>query len=183
KEQEIARAQLEQIVHYAECAKCRRAFLLEYFGESLAVRPSAGPEPPEGGPPNPINCGGCDNCLAPRETWDGTVAAQKFLSCVYRIREKSGFGVGINHVVEVLCGADTEKVRKWGHTALSTYGIGREHNRAEWAAIGREVGALGVLQQHADRFNAAELTEEGRTALKSRQKITLTRPVTAPEAA
>jgi ATP-dependent DNA helicase RecQ len=167
KEREIARAQLEQIVHYAECATCRRAYLLNYFGEKYADE----------------NCGACDNCLAPRETWDGTLAAQKFLSCVYRIREKSRFGVGIQHVVEVLCGAETEKVRKWGHDQLSTYGIGAEHDRAEWAAIGRELVRLGYLRQDASKFNAAELTDEGRAALKSRQKITLTRPVTAPEPA
>src|SRR2546422_8695509 len=83
------------------------------------------------------SCGGCDNCLAPRQTWDGTLAAQKFLSCVYRIREKSGFGVGLQHVVEVLCGADTEKVRKFGHQTVSTYNIGGEHKRAEWGTIGR----------------------------------------------
>ena len=167
KEREIARAQLEQIVHYAECATCRRGYLLNYFGEPVSGE----------------NCGGCDNCLAPRETWDGTVAAQKFLSCVYRIREKSGFGVGIQHVVEVLCGADTEKVRKWSHHTLSTYGIGQEHGRAEWAAIGRELVRLGCLRQDADRFNIVELTPEGRAALKARQKITLTRPVAAPEQA
>jgi ATP-dependent DNA helicase RecQ len=193
KEREIARAQLEQMVHYAECATCRRAFLLNYFGEKF---PSDGvmeswSDGKEDNPaklqhsntPAPPNCNGCDNCLAPRETWDGTLAAQKFLSCVYRIREKSGFGVGIQHVVEVLCGADTEKVRKWGHQNLSTYGIGTEHNRAEWSAIGRELVRLGFLRQNADKFNAAELTNEGRAALKSRQKITLTRPVSAPEAA
>jgi ATP-dependent DNA helicase RecQ len=171
KEREIARAQLEQIVHYAEDAACRRAFLLNYFGEKFAAADGE------------ANCGGCDNCLAPRQTWDGTVAAQKFLSCVFRIREKSGFSVGIQHVVEVLCGADTEKIRKWGHQTLSTYGIGTEHSRAEWASIGRELVRLGLMQQHADKFNAAELTSEGRVFLKSRQKITLTRPVSAPEPA
>jgi len=167
KEREIARAQLEQIVHYSECATCRRRYLLNYFGEHVTGE----------------NCGGCDNCLAPRETWDGTLAAQKFLSCVYRIREKSGFGVGIQHVVEVLCGAETEKVRKWRHDTLSTYGIGQEHSRVEWAAIGRELVRLGCLRQDADRFNIVELTPAGRAALKARQKITLTRPVAAPEPA
>src|SRR5579871_1613708 len=165
KERDIARAQLEQIVHYAETASCRRAFLLNYFGEK-----------------HPGNCGACDNCLAPRETWDGTIAAQKFLSCVYRIREKSGFGVGIQHVVEVLCGAETERIRKWEHHTLSTYKIGGEHSRAEWSAIGRELVRLGLLRQNAEKFNVAELTDVGRAALKARQKITLTRPVTAPEA-
>ena len=180
KERETARAQLELMVHYAECAGCRRAHLLNYFGETFVGNPSparaqAQPATADG----PPNCGGCDNCLAPRETWDGTVAAQKFLSCVHRIREKSSFGVGIQHVVEVLCGAATEKIRRWGHDRLSTYGIGGEHGRAEWAAIGRELVRRGYLRQDAGKFNAAEITEEGRLALKSRQKITLTRPVTA----
>ena len=130
-----------------------------------------------------LNCAGCDNCLAPRATWDGTLAAQKFLSCVYRIREKSGFGVGIQHVVEVLCGADTEKIRKFGHQSLSTYNIGGEHTRAEWGAIGRELVRLGLLFQNAEKFNIVELTDAGRAALKSRRKITLTKPVapTQPE--
>jgi ATP-dependent DNA helicase RecQ len=163
KEREVARAQLEQIVHYAEVATCRRQHLLSYFGESF------------GG-----DCGGCDNCLVPRKTWDGTIAAQKLLSCVYRIREKSGFGVGIQHVVEVLCGADTDKVRKFGHQSLSTYGIGTEHSRATWAAIGRELIRLGLLVQNTDRFNIVELTEAGRTALRSRQRITLTQPLATP---
>jgi ATP-dependent DNA helicase RecQ len=86
-------------------------------------------------------------------------------------------------VVEVLSGADTEKVRKWRHHTLSTYGIGQEHSRVEWAAIGRELVRLGCLRQDADRFNIVELTAEGRAALKARQKITLTRPVSAPEPA
>jgi ATP-dependent DNA helicase RecQ len=169
KEREIARAQLEKVVHYAECATCRRAFLLDYFGEKL----SEGVDPSTG-------CAACDNCLTPRETWDGTVAAQKFLSCVYRIREKSGFSVGIQHVVEVLCGADTEKIRRWGHQSLSTFGIGAEHSRAEWSAIGRELVRQGFLRQNAERFNIAELTNEGVIALRTRQSIPLTRPVASP---
>ena len=186
KEREIARAQLEQMVHYAECATCRREFLLNYFGEKFGApvsdvaRPGSEWHHARSHAGAPVNCAACDNCLAPRETWDGTVAAQKFLSCVYRIREKSGFGVGIQHVVEVLCGADTEKIRKWGHQTLSTYGIGSEHDRAAWSAIGRELVRLGFLRQNADKFNIAELTSAGRVALKARQKITLTRPVTAP---
>ena len=185
KEREIARAQLEQIVHYAEAASCRRKFLLGYFGETFAA-PSAVAARADasaqhaGSETGAPNCGGCDNCLAPRATWDGTVAAQKFLSCVYRIREKSGFGVGVQHVVEVLCGAETEKVRKFGHHELSTYGIGGEHSRAEWAAVGRELVRLGLLFQNTEKFSVIELTDAGRAALKSRQPITLTKPVAAP---
>jgi ATP-dependent DNA helicase RecQ len=162
-EREVARAQLEQILHYAEMATCRREFLLGYFGEKF----------------NEANCAGCDNCLTPRAEWDGTLAAQKFLSCVYRIREKSGFNAGMHHVVEVLRGADTEKIRKFGHDKLSTYNIGAEHSRAEWVSIGRELVRLGFLHQNAEKFNVVELTDAGRIALKSRQKIMLTKAVAA----
>ena len=164
-EQKIAREQLQQMVHYAECAACRRSELLAYFGEEFSA----------------AGCGACDNCLSPRDTFDGTLAAQKFLSCVFRIREKNGFGVGLNHVVEVLTGADTEKIRKWDHAQLSTYGIGKEHNRPEWAAIGRELIRLGFLRQTTEKFSVLEITNAGRAALKERKKITLTKPAVAPE--
>src|SRR5438270_2254960 len=92
REQLIAREQLREMIHYAETRDCRRATLLRYFGEELQAVP----------------CEGCDNCLTPRETFDGTVAAQKFLSCVYRVHEKHGFGFGLNHIVDVVGGDDTE---------------------------------------------------------------------------
>jgi len=189
KEREIARAQLEQMIHYAEVATCRREFLLGYFGEKFQPNLTGREALPrvqadrQVSPTESVNCGGCDNCLAPRQTWDGTLAAQKFLSCVYRIREKSGFGVGLQHVIEVLSGADTEKVRKFGHHLLSTYNIGGEHTRTEWSSIGRELVRLGLLFQNAEKFNIVELTDPGRTALKSRQKITLARPVAPTEPA
>ena len=160
-EQQIAREQLQQMVHYAESAGCRRVELLRYFGETYPTE----------------TCGACDNCLSPRETFNGTVAAQKLLSCVFRIREKSGFGVGLNHVIEVLTGAETEKIRKWDHEQLSTYGIGREHSRPEWAAIGRELVRLGYLRQTSEKFSVLEITAAGRTLLKSRSPVTLTKPV------
>jgi ATP-dependent DNA helicase RecQ len=159
RERDRARAQLELMVHYAEGAECRRKYLLKYFGEEFGEE----------------SCNGCDNCLSPKETWDATVSAQKFLSCVYRIQEKSGFGVGVTHVVEVLTGGNSEKVRKFGHETLSTYGIGKEHGRDEWAAIGRELVRLGLLKQEAERFNVLTLTAEGREALRARRKILLTR--------
>ena len=89
----------------------------------------------------------------------------------------------MTHIVEVLCGAETEKIRKWDHHTLSTYNIGGEHSRPEWAAIGRELVRQGLLRQDAEKFNTIEITNEGRAALKSRQKIVLTRSVTAPEPA
>ena len=156
-----AREQLQQMVHYAEIGECRRAALLDYFGEEF----------PES------NCGACDNCLNPRATWDGTQSAQKLLSCVYRIRQKNGFAVGLNHVVAVLLGGDTEKVRQWGHDTLSTYGIGGEHSRSEWGAIARELMRLGFLRQAAGQFPTVEVTPLGFAALKDRRKIMLTRPM------
>src|SRR5881398_394553 len=135
-EARIARAQLQQMVHYAETRECRRATLLKYFGEEYPT-----PDETVGGnrPLLQTSCEGCDNCLTPRETFDGTIPAQKFLSCVHRICTKSGFGFGLNHVVDVLRGADTEAIRQRGHTGLSTYGIGRELKRNLWQAIGREL--------------------------------------------
>jgi ATP-dependent DNA helicase RecQ len=193
-EQQIAREQLQKMVHYAECSGCRRRELLAYFGETFSPIRSSGHEsaPSSSGEKEsqsrltsaatePENCGACDNCLSPRATFDGTLAAQKFLSCVYRIREKQRFGVGLNHVVEVLTGADTEKIRKWSHEQLSTYGIGKEHSRPEWAAIGRELVRLGFLRQTAEKFSVLEITNDGLAALKQRKKITLTQPAVAPE--
>lgn len=164
-EQKIAREQLQQMVHYSESSECRRISLLRYFGEDW----------PDG------NCGGCDNCLDPRETFDGTLAAQKFLSCVYRIRQKSGFGFGLNHIVEVLTGAETENVRKWHHNEVSTYGVGRETKRADWLAIGRELIRFGYVRQSSEKFSVIELTEEGRAALIERRKVTLTKPAVVPD--
>src|SRR5437870_10001453 len=165
KEREIARAQLEQMVHYAENGACRRRELLLYFGEQYAEE----------------NCGGCDNCVSRRQTYDGTLAAQKFLSCIYRVRQQSGFDFGINQIAEVLTGDDTENVRKWKHEKTSTYGIGREHSRAEWKIIGRELVRLRLVKQSTDNYSTLALTPEGLAGLKLRTKVTLTRPVAALE--
>ncbi len=164
-EQRVAREQLQQMVQYAESSECRRISLLRYFGEEW---PSD-------------RCDGCDNCLSPRGTFDGTVAAQKLLSCVYRIREKTGFGFGLNHLAEVITGADTETVRKWRHQEVSTYGVGKEMKRAEWLAIGRELVRLGLLKQAAEKFATIDITAEGLAALKERRSITLTKPIEVAE--
>jgi ATP-dependent DNA helicase RecQ len=162
-EQRIARDQLQKMIQYAESSECRRETLLAYFGETHLAVP----------------CGGCDNCLEPRERFDGTVAAQKFLSCIFRLRQASNFGVGMNHLVEVLTGATSEKVKRWGHDKLTTYGIGKEHSRTEWQSIGRELMRMGLCQQTVERMSTLELAPEGLAWLKSRQPLTLTRPVRA----
>src|SRR5438874_3292846 len=164
-EQRIAREQLRQMVHYAETRECRRATLLRYFGE-------------EYGQPS---CKGCDNCLTPRETFDGTIAAQKFLSCVHRICAKSGFGFGLNHVVEVLSGADTQAIRQRRHDQLSTYGIGRELRRDAWQAIGRELLRLGLIECAPGKFATLKLKKDGLDTLRERTSITLTKQINLSE--
>jgi ATP-dependent DNA helicase RecQ len=160
-EQRIAHEQLRAMVAYAETGLCRRATLLRYFGEEF-------PQP---------SCDGCDNCLNPRETFDGTVHAQKFLSCVHRIYTKHTFGFGLNHVVEVLTGGNTEAIRQREHDQLSTFGIGRDVDRGKWQAIGRELLQLGLVAAAPGKFATLQLTETGLTALRERRPITLTTPL------
>ena len=165
-ERSVARAQLRRITDYAETSACRRAFLLEYFGERWTDE----------------NCGSCDNCKTPRETYDGTLVAQKFMSCVFRIRERDGYDMGVNHVVEVLAGADTQKVRDRAHDTLSTYGIGKELSRPEWKAVAGQLVRLGLLRLSDDAFATVSFTAAGRELLKQRGQVTLTRSPTAPAA-
>lgn len=160
-EQQVARTQLRQMIHYAETSGCRRVELLSYFGESF-----------------PVNaCAACDNCLEPRDSYDGTLVAQKFLSCAYRIRQASGFAVGLNYIIEVLSGAETEKIRRWGHDQLSTFGIGRDLSRSAWGAVGRELMRLGYLALSKGEYATVELTADGMQALRSRKSISLTKPM------
>lgn len=161
KEQGIAREQLRLMMHYAECPSCRRRELLGYFGEEYSSP----------------TCDACDNCLEPRESYNATTHAQKLLSCVYRVKQAGRFGVGLNHLIEILTGADTEKIRRWRHEQLSTYGVGRELSRPEWASIGRELIRLGLLEQEKGEFPTIGLTEEGLEALRSRRVIMLTKPM------
>ncbi len=149
---------LRRMQHYAETADCRRVALLAHFGETFVA----------------ADCGGCDNCLAPRARFDGTVVAQKFLSTVVRVRQASGFSVGLNHLVDVLVGRDTEKVRDWNHDALSTYGIGKGTARPQWLAVGRELVRMGLLRQTPGLRSVLELTDSGRLTLLERRPVALT---------
>jgi ATP-dependent DNA helicase RecQ len=166
-EQTVARRHLTKLIEFCESPLCRRVQLLNYFGETY-----------QGGDGRALaECGACDNCLTPRERVDGTLEGQKILSCVLRIQQKSGFSVGLRHVLDVLCGAETEKVQKWEHQTLSTYGIGKEHSRFEWTHYARELLRLGLLHQDADRFNVLEATPAGRGFLKNRERIEVNKPL------
>jgi len=161
REQQIAREQLRLMIGYADCPTCRRRELLHYFADPYT-------EP---------NCASCDNCLQPRESYNATTHAQKLLSCVYRVRHGGRFGVGMNHLIEILTGSTNEKIQRWGHDQLSTYGIGKDLARPQWSAIGRDLLRLGFLAQDAGQFPTIALTDLGLEALKSRRVIMLSKPV------
>ena len=157
--QQVARRQLDQMAIFAEECTCRRASLLRYFGEDWPHD----------------NCGSCDNCLEPMDTWDATIDAQKLLSCIYRIGQKARFSVGWPHIADILAGANTEKIRKWDHSSLSTYGIGKDKSRKDWIDLGRRLTSLGLTEASPDQFQTVTLTEKGMNALRQRVPIILSR--------
>ncbi|USD65344.1 ATP-dependent DNA helicase RecQ [Vibrio sp. SCSIO 43136] len=140
---------------FAEAQTCRRQVLLNYFGE-YSDKP----------------CGNCDICLDPPKHFDGTEAAQKALSCVYRVNQS--FGVG--YVVEVMRGMQNIRIRELGHDKLSTYGIGREHSHDYWVSIIRQLIHKGLLTQNITRNSTLQLTEEARPVLRGEVPIELAVP-------
>jgi ATP-dependent DNA helicase RecQ len=150
------RRQLDLMVNYAESAQCRRIGLLGYFGESWPEQ----------------NCGACDNCLEPREMYDASTDALKFLSCVVRIQQWSNFSTGMNHIVDVLRGADTERIRKWEHHRVTTYGIGKEKSRADWLSLASQLMQLELIDVDS-KFGSVGLTIKGRGFLKNRPQLQL----------
>ncbi len=147
---------------FAESLTCRRRVLLGYLGETLAA-----------------DCGNCDICLDPPERFDATEAARKVLSCVYRL----GQSFGIKHVVDVLRGADNERIRKFGHERLSTYGIGLEYSHAEWLSIVRQLIHRGYLVQDIAAFSVLKLTPPAGGCLRDEEAVELARPRVKEKAA
>jgi ATP-dependent DNA helicase RecQ len=146
---------LNAMVGFAESLTCRRRVLMGYLGEAMAS-----------------GCGNCDICLNPPERFDASEAARKVLSCVYRV----GQSFGIKHVVDVLRGADNERIRNFGHDRLSTYGIGMEHSHAEWTSITRQLIHHGFLLQDIGNFSVLKLTPSAQGLLRSEQSLELARP-------
>ncbi|MDP9018186.1 MAG: DNA helicase RecQ [Candidatus Eremiobacteraeota bacterium] len=150
---------LRHMLEFASTPDCRRAYLLRYFGET---------------PPSQ-DCGNCDNCISPPERIDGTVAAQKILSCAYRVRMHSGFATGSHHIVDILLGNRTDKVESRGHDGISTFGIGTEHAKSEWLAMISELLRDGYLEQEPEHRTLL-LTPDGLNALKERRAFTFVKP-------
>lgn len=146
---------LNTMVAFAEAQTCRRRVVLNYFGEY-----------------SPKACGNCDICLNPPQSYDATEDAQKILSCVYR----TGQYFGITHVVEVLRGAQTARVKSLGHDQLSTFGIGKDKSTEHWFSIARQLIHCGLLMQNLTRGSALQLTEAARSVLQSKNTLLLAVP-------
>jgi ATP-dependent DNA helicase RecQ len=154
----VSGAKLDALLGLCETVDCRRVRLLDYFGEA------SGP------------CGNCDNCLTPPEVWDGTEAARKLMSCIYRCEQASGFGFGAMQIIDVLTGQRTPKVEQYGHDRVSTFGIGKELSALQWRAVIRQLVALRLLRVDYDRFNILKLTPEAREVLSGRRILELRKP-------
>jgi ATP-dependent DNA helicase RecQ len=152
RQRRIERQKLSALLGYCEAARCRRQVLLGYFGEH------------EHGP-----CGNCDTCLDRVETWDGTVAAQKAISAVYRTGQR--FGVG--HLVDVLLGNATERIKELGHERLPTFGVGDELDKADWQSVFRQLVAAGHLALDPEGFGGLRLGESARAVLRGETRVEL----------
>jgi ATP-dependent DNA helicase RecQ len=161
------------MVRFVEGTDCRRVAILRYFGEEYRTD--------DGTPLS--SCGACDNCLTPREQFDGTTEALKILSCIARVQQKSGFGVGAVHIADIIAGADNEKIRRWDHNTLSTYGVGKERPRQEWIAFTQELVSRGLLRVDHERFGIVQITETGKATMRARATILLTKPLTTTKLA
>ena len=152
---QLLRGKLDALLALAEATDCRRVRLLAYFDEHS--------EP----------CGNCDNCLHPPAVWDGTDAARKLLSTVFRAEQHSGFSFGSGHIMDILRGKSTEKMTQFGHSQLSTFGIGANFSETQLRGVLRQLIAMGALNVQGQVFNTLQLTEGSRAVLRGDIKVLL----------
>ncbi|MCL7412769.1 MAG: DNA helicase RecQ [ANME-2 cluster archaeon] len=157
KEQDTALAQLRAMTSYCESSTCRREILLSYFGEKPSGR----------------NCGKCDVCISPRETFDGTGAAQKVLACIDELDQR----FGMNHVIDVLIGSQNKKITVKRHQMLKSHGKGAEYSKYQWQAITRELIQLGLLCVEGAKYPVLTLNQNSRDVLNGQREVTLAKPV------
>jgi ATP-dependent DNA helicase RecQ len=146
----IQRKKLDALLGYCESVECRRKILLNYFGEKYD------------GP-----CQTCGNCHHPVETWDGTVAAQKALSCVYRTGQRFGAG----HLTNVLIGQESQQVRRWKHDRIKTFGVGKELDKNSWMSVFRQLLSAGLLSVDMGQYAGIRLTEDSWSVLKGERTV------------
>jgi len=152
---QVMRGKLDALLALAEATDCRRVRLLSYFDEAS--------EP----------CGNCDNCLNPPAVWDGTDAARKLLSTVFRAEQHSGFSFGSGHIMDIVRGKSTEKVTQFGHAKLSTFGIGANFSEVQLRGVLRQLIAMGALNVQGQVFNTLQLTEGSRAVLRGEISVLL----------
>ena len=145
---------LDALLGFCEATACRHQTILRYFGEE-----------------HPGDCGQCDNCLAPVDTWDATQPAQMALSCVYR----TGQRFGVVHLIDVLLGKTTAKIEQFNHQQLSTFGIGKELTQSQWSSVYRQLVAAGLLNVDIEAYGGLRLTDESRPVLRGEQEVWLRR--------
>ena len=145
---------LDALLGFCESIECRHQTILRYFGEE-----------------HPGDCGECDNCLSPVDTWDATKAAQMALSCVYR----TGQRFGVVHLIDVLLGKATPKVEQFNHQQLSTFGIGKDLVQQQWSSVYRQLVAAGFINVDIEGYGGLKLTEAARPVLKGQQEVWLRR--------
>ena len=159
---QVMRGKLDALLTLAEGADCRRVRLLAYFDE--ASQP----------------CNNCDNCLNPPNVWDGTDAARKLLSTIYRVQQASGISFGAGHIMDIVRGKTTDKVTQFGHDGLSTFGIGAAFSEIQLRGVLRQLIATGALNVDGQAFNTLQLTEQSRAVLKGEVAVRLRESVSTP---
>ncbi len=173
----VMRGKLDALLALAEATDCRRVRLLQYFGEAYGAATDAG------GAHARLQavaaCGNCDNCLHPPAVWDGTDAARKLLSTIYRVHEASGLTFGVGHLMDVVRGKATDKVRQFGHDKLSTFGLGAQYSEQQLRGVLRQLLALGAVGVHrvamdnGHSFDTLTLTPASRPVLRGEQTVQL----------
>jgi ATP-dependent DNA helicase RecQ len=146
----LEKQKLDALLGFCESTTCRHQSLLHYFGEE-----------------HPGDCGQCDNCLTPADTWDATQAARMALSCVYRTGQRFGAG----HLIDVLLGKKTAQIERFGHTQLSTYGIGKNLTQSQWSSVYRQLAASGYLDVDFQAYGGLKLTEQAKPVLKGELEV------------
>jgi ATP-dependent DNA helicase RecQ len=161
----VAMAKLDAILGLCETTACRRACLLDSLGESPAGEPESGVR----------SCANCDNCMTPPQEWDGTDAARRLMSCIFRCEQASRFAFGAQHIVDVLRGKSTPKVKQFAHERLSTFGIGTDLDVSQWRSVLRQLVMLRLVKVDHERFNTLRLTEASREVLRGERRLRLRR--------
>jgi ATP-dependent DNA helicase RecQ len=152
---QVMRGKLDALLAMAEGTGCRRVRLLSYFGEASAP------------------CMNCDNCLHPPQLWDGTEAGRKLLSCIYRVQQASGLDFGAGHLMDILRGKVTDKVRQYGHERLSTFGIGVDLGESQWRAVLRQLIARNMVRVDSEGMSTLSLLPAARSLLVGQEQLLL----------